>query len=408
MLASLRYGGFRWLWVSNAAGNSGRWAFSMAIGWVTLELTHSGFWVGAVVFATSGPIILVSPVAGLLADQFDRRLVLAAAFGVSALASGLIALLSGLHLLSLPALLVLGLAFGAGFSVQITAWNVIVPQLVPRNALLNAISLAAIARQGSEFVGPALATPLFVVAGPAAAFALCFGLYAVALLLTFPIPPVRPLGYSGMLKPVSEGLRYMRAVPAVWLLIVLVGAHCTLTMAYMGLLPSFVAGTLHGGDRLFGTIMTVVGLGAILGSLLLAALTSARQRGPWLLVTGAVSGLSLSILGLAREPVMAIASAFLVGASQTMFMSVTLATVQEWARDEYRGRVTSVYNLLSGGPMALMGWGDGGLADVYPPAFVLVASGLAFLGVMAVMAIRFQSVRRLFSATDARLAAEAL
>jgi hypothetical protein len=105
---------------------------------------------------------------------------------------------------------------------------------------------------------------------------------------------------------------------------------------------------------------------------------------------------------------MAIASAFLVGASQTMFMSVTLAAVQEWARDEYRGRVTSVYNLLSGGPMALMGWGDGGLADVYPPAFVLVASGLAFLGVMAVMAIRFQSVRRLFSATDARLAAEAL
>ena len=408
MLASLRYGGFRWLWVSNASGNSGRWAFTMAIGWVTLELTHSGFWVGAVVFATSGPIILVSPVAGLLADQFDRRLVLAAAFGVSALASGLIALLSGLHLLSLPALLVLGLAFGAGFSVQITAWNVIVPQLVPRNALLNAISLAAVARQGSEFVGPALATPLFVVAGPAAAFALCFGLYAVALLLTFPIPPVRPLGYSGMLKPVSEGLRYMRAVPAVWLLIVLVGAHCTLTMAYMGLLPSFVAGTLHGGDRLFGTIMTVVGLGAILGSLLLAALTSARHRGPWLLVTGAVSGLSLSILGLAKEPVMAIASAFLVGASQTMFMSVTLAAVQEWARDEYRGRVTSVYNLLSGGPMALMGWGDGGLADVYPPAFVLVASGLAFLGVMAVMAIRFQSVRRLFSATDARLAAEAL
>ena len=408
VLASLHYGGFRWLWVSNAAGNSGRWAFSMAIGWLTLELTHSGFWVGAVVFATSGPIILVSPLAGLLADRFDRRFVLAGAFGVSALASGLIALLSALHVLSLPALLVLGLGFGAGFSVQITAWNVIVPQLVPRQDLLNAISLAAIARQGSEFVGPALATPLFVLAGPGAAFGLCFVLYALALLLTLPIPAVRPLGYSGMLEPVREGLRYMRKVPAVWLLIVLVGAHCTLTMAYMGLLPSFVAGTLHGGDRLFGTIMTVIGLGAILGSLTLAALTAARHRGPWLLGTGVVSGVSLSILGVAREPVLAIAAAFLVGASQTMFMSVTLAAVQEWARDEYRGRVTSVYNLLSGGPMALMGWGDGGLADVYPPAVVLVASGLAFLGVMAAMALRSASVRRLFSGADARLAPEAL
>ena len=99
MLASLRYGGYRWLWISNAAGNSGRWAFSMAIGWLTLELTHSGFWVGALVFASSGPLILVSPLAGMLADRIDRRLLLAAAFGVTALACGGIALLSGLHLL---------------------------------------------------------------------------------------------------------------------------------------------------------------------------------------------------------------------------------------------------------------------------------------------------------------------
>jgi MFS family permease len=407
VLASLRYGGFRWLWISNAAGNSGRWAFSMAIGWVTLELTHSGFWVGALVFATSGPIIFVSPLAGMLADRFDRRLVLAAAFGVAALASGLIALLSAFHLLSLTALLVLGVTFGAGFSIQITAWNVIVPQLVPRGDLLNAISLAAIARQGSQFVGPALATPLFVLAGPAAAFGLCFGFYAVALVLTLPIPAVRPAGYSGMLKPVAEGLGYMRAVPVVWLLIVLVGAHCTLTMAYMGLLPSFVAGTLGGGERLFGTIMTVVGLGAILGSLALAALTAAKHRGAWLLLTGVVSGLSLSLLGMAREPVLAIGAALLVGASQTMFMSVTLALVQEWAKDEYRGRVTSVYNLLSGGPMALMGWGDGGLADVYPPALVLISSGVAFLAAMGLLALRFAEVRRLFS-SDQRLVPEAL
>ena len=408
MLASLRYGGYRWLWISNAAGNSGRWAFSMAIGWLTLELTHSGFWVGALVFASSGPLILVSPLAGMLADRIDRRLLLAAAFGVTALACGGIALLSGLHLLSLPALIVLGVTFGAGFSVQVVAWNVIVPQLVPRADLLNAISLAAVARQGSQFVGPALATPLFVLAGPAAAFWLCFALYALALLLTLPIPAVRPVGYHGMLEPIAEGLRYMRAVPVVWLLIVLVGAHCTLTMAYMGLLPSFVAGTLHGGDGLFGTIMTVVGLGAIVGSLALAAMTSTRQRGPWLLFTCVVSGLSLTLLGLAREPVLATVAAFLVGASQTMAMSVTLAMLQEWAKDEYRGRVTSVYNLLSGGPMALMGWGDGGLADVYPPALVLIASGLAFLAVMAAMAARWADVRRLLSTAESSLVPEVL
>ena len=408
MLASLRYGGYRWLWISNAAGNSGRWAFSMAIGWLTLELTHSGFWVGALVFASSGPLILVSPLAGMLADRIDRRLLLAAAFGVTALACGGIALLSGLHLLSLPALIVLGVTFGAGFSVQVVAWNVIVPQLVPRADLLNAISLAAVARQGSQFVGPALATPLFVLAGPAAAFWLCFALYALALLLTLPIPAVRPVGYHGMLEPIAEGLRYMRAVPVVWLLIVRVGAHCTLTMAYMGLLPSFVAGTLHGGDGLFGTIMTVVGLGAIVGSLALAAMTSTRQRGPWLLFTCVVSGLSLTLLGLAREPVLATVAAFLVGASQTMAMSVTLAMLQEWAKDEYRGRVTSVYNLLSGGPMALMGWGDGGLADVYPPALVLIASGLAFLAVMAAMAARWADVRRLLSTAESSLVPEVL
>jgi MFS family permease len=408
VLASMRYAGYRWLWVSNAAGNSGRWAFSMAIGWLTLQLTHSGFAVGAAVFATSGPIILVSPLAGLLADRFDRRLVLAAAFAVSALASGGIALLSLMHLLTVPALLLLATAFGIGFAVQIVAWNVIVPQLVPADELLNAISLAAIARQGSEFLGPALATPLFVVAGPAAAFGLCFVLYVLAVALTLPIPACLPLGYegSGLLEPVVQGLRYMRGVGVVWLLIVLVGLHCTLTMSYMGLLPSFVAGTLHGGDPLYGTIMTVVGLGAILGSLALAAVTGLRRRGPWLLWTAVVSGLSLVVLGEAHDATVAIVAAFLVGSSQTMFMSVALALLQGWAKDEYRGRVTSVYNLLSGGPMALMGWGDGGLADVYPPALVLVASGLTFVALLGAIAVRSADLRRLFSRGGSSLVRE--
>src|ERR671937_2907343 len=107
VFAALRHSGYRWLWFSSAAGNSGRWAFSMAIGWLTLELTNSGFWVGAAVFVTSGPIILVSPLAGLLADRFDRRQLLAGAFATTAIASGGIALLSLVHALNLPALMLL-------------------------------------------------------------------------------------------------------------------------------------------------------------------------------------------------------------------------------------------------------------------------------------------------------------
>jgi MFS family permease len=177
-------------------------------------------------------------------------------------------------------------------------------------------------------------------------------------------------------------------------------------MSYMGLLPSFVAGTLHGGDPLYGTIMTIVGLGAILGSLALAAFTGHSRRGPWLLWTALLSGASLVVLGFAHDAPRAIAAAFVVGASQTMFMSVTLALLQEWARDEYRGRVTSVYNLLSGGPMALMGWGDGGLADVYPPALVLVASGLAFVVALGLMAVRWPFMRTLFGRGGWTLSAE--
>jgi predicted MFS family arabinose efflux permease len=198
----------------------------------------------------------------------------------------------------------------------------------------------------------------------------------------------------------------MRTNLVVWLLIVLVGLHCTLTMSYMGLLPSFVAGTLHGGDPLYGTIMTVFGLGAILGSLALAAFTGRSRRGPWLLWTAVLSGASLIVLGLARDATLAVVAAFVVGGSQTMFMSVTLALLQEWARDEYRGRVTSVYNLLSGGPMALMGWGDGGLADVYPPAFVLIASGLAFVAALALLAGRSLELRRLLGRAGWTLSAE--
>jgi len=405
MLSSFRYPTYRWLWLSNVAAAAGRWALVLILSAQLLQLTHSSFWVGLGLFLTQGPVILLAPYSGALADRFDRRTLNVLAASASAITTAIFGLLSWLGLASLLPLLALSFLFGLSFVFQMTLRSTLVPSLVPPEKLVNAISLFQVGTQGAQFLGPALASVLLVNEGVAAAWTFCAIVYGAAALLSVFVGERRapPRQNTGRHRIVAS-LDYMRARPLAWTAVCAVALHCSLTMAYQGMLPMFVSMDLGAGAASYGVLLSTIGLGAVIGSLALAHFSESRYRPALFGLSLVGSGISLSIMGSAPSVGVAVASGFFVGSTQAMFMSMTLALIQAAVEDEFRGRATSFYQMITLAPMAVLGWGMGGLADVTEPRPLMVVSGLLFLVVMAFYAVISPQLRRLFNADGWRQA----
>lgn len=411
VFASWRFADYRRLWLCVVTANSGRWTLALGVGWLLFNLTHSSFWVGASFFCIQGPALVVSPLAGVWADRYDRLHLLAAALGLAAGATGVLAALTFLGLASLWSVLACTLLCGIAFSIQGTAWGTLLPNVVPRETLPNAIALQGTARQGAEFLGPALASPLLALAGPGAVFLFAGCCYAGALLLALRIR-VRRLGatqrWGNPFAPLRAGLRYVRAVPLLGSVVFLVAFHCSLTMTYQGMLPQFAGLMVPGDGKVYGGLMTAVGMGAVIGTLTLAAVSNRRWYGTGYVLTAFASGATLLLLGRSGSVETALVAAFAVGATQSMFMAISLTFLQQLSADAFLGRVTGLYNFLASGTMAFFSWGLGGLANGTAPGMLMTVAGSTFVVVVALMlgAPAFRQLCRGVSATDmARLGA---
>lgn len=397
MLSSFRFPRFRWLWFSNLAGSAGRWTLVLVLSVQLLQMTHSSFWVGLGLFLTQGPAILLAPISGALADRMDRRTLNVVSCLVSAAVTAVFALLSWAHSDLLAVWMALALIFGLSFVAQMTVRATLTPSLVPTGELLNATSLMQVSLQGAQFAGPLLATPILAAGGPAMAWTFCSFLYLASAALCVTIGEVRA---GGRRQDAGFGLvvayRYLRSRGAAWVAVWAVALHCMLTMSYLGMLPMFVAIDLHAGTSTYGALLTSIGLGAVIGSLALAQFAGTRYRPALFGYAIVFSGVALSMLGATTSASYALILGFLVGSSQAMFMSMTLAIIQSAVGDEFRGRATSFYQMITLTPMALFGWGMGGLADVTEPRPLMVSLGISFIIAMGIYALLSSWLRGLF------------
>ena len=385
MLTSFSYSRFRWLWFSNLAGAAGRWTLVLVLSLQLLQMTSSSFWVGLGLFLTQGPVILLAPFSGALADRFDRRTLNLVSSLVAAGVTAIFGFLSWARVESLALWMGLALLFGLAFVAQMTIRATLTPSMVPPDKLMNATSLVQVGLQGAQFAGPLLATPILAAGGPAAAWVFCSLLYLASAALCARIGEVRG---GGRREDGGFGLtvayRYLRSRGAAWVAIWAVALHCMLTMSYQGMLPMFVAVDLSAGPATYGALLTAIGLGAVIGSLALAQFSGPRHRAVLFVYALVLSGIALTLLGITRSAASALILGFLVGSSQAMFMSMTLAIIQSSVGDEYRGRATSFYQLITLTPMALFGWGMGGLADITEPRPLMIAAGIAFIVSMVI------------------------
>jgi MFS family permease len=384
-LMALAYPDFRTLWTASFSAGAAAWALIVARGWLVYDLSDSSLWVGLVTFAAMVPRVMVTPFSGYLADRFDRRTVLASMFSVNVVHNLVLGLLVLTDNIEIWHLIVLSLVNGSARAAQMPAAGALVPNLVPRHLLLNAIALNQAAMNGSRLVGPAVIAPMLGTVGVGAAFFMCTGFYVVSLVQTLRIRTSSTGSIDtsrGFVSNMMDGLRYVYRTPVLRAVVLMALFHCGLTMSFESLLPVLSRQQLNAEGAGFSYLMMAVGAGALVATVGVAGIRSEVTKGRLFLNLGVLSGLTPVILGISNGMPMALLSAVGMGAAQAGFMTITHTMIQSVTPDGVRGRVGGVYSVHIGGMMATANLVNGGMADVVNASYLLIGGGLVFIAVM--------------------------
>jgi predicted MFS family arabinose efflux permease len=270
------------------------------------------------------------------------------------------------------------------------------------------VALTSTTQHGSRAAGPLLAGPLLATIGVEGAY----GISALFALLSF--ASVRRVNVSSRggvtrLRDVGENMRegmaYIGRTPEVAAIFILVFAHCSLTMSFDAMLPGFAETRLHSPSGGF-TIMTFgVGVGALVGTFVLA-MTTGTGRGPLLFWTAIASGVSPMLMAGSHHVPHAAVGAILMGSSQAMFMALSAVLLQEVVPDHIRGRVMSLYLMSAGGVMAFMNLAFGAMADRTGAPVLFFLPGAAFVVITLASLATGPYLRRIYrTGTAAAVAA---
>ena len=336
----------------------GTWMQQMALGWVLTALTTSAFTLGMVNFVSGIPMLALTMWGGVVADRFDKRIILIVTQIIQALLAAAIGWLVATNQVTVPHIVVAGFCLGVSTAFEMPAASALVPELVPREKLSAAIAVDRSIFHATRLAGPALGGWLIGTLGTASAFyanALSFSALIIALLTIHPRPQGTPEEEEMRKTGMKEGMRFVRGDRPTrsMILLLMCGTTC-ISPFFMIMMPLYSRHILHIGADQHGLLMGSSGLGAFIGSVWLLSIASHR-RNAYLRAAVATIFVCMSGLALAQNLGVAIASMiFLTVGTATMF-GLANTIVQERAPDALRGRISAIVGLSFFGVLPFSG-----------------------------------------------------
>ncbi len=401
-LAALKHRDYRYTWTANMFSGAAMWTFIVAISWLILQKSDRSGDVGIVTFASMLPFLLVSPIAGLMADRMDRRIVARFTFIANGAVTAIVAALAIADVVVLWHLVVLTFVSGSMRSMQEPAMASLIPNQVPREDLLNAITLNAATRHGARFFGLLVASPLLAidfigVSGVLVLSVVCQGVGTLFISLARTRSTGESVPRHGLARSMIDGLVYIYTNRMIAIFIMLVAFHCALVMSFDSVLPVFSRNELGAVDgSILGYMVMGFGAGSLVGTVIMAGVRSESRKGQWLMWTGIISGLTPIMLAFSPNAATAVLVSVLMGGSQSTFMALTTTYVQSIAPDRLRGRISSLYILHAGGIMAFANLGYGFIADAFSSPPIMYISAIVFLAFLSAFGITLPDLRRVY------------
>jgi predicted MFS family arabinose efflux permease len=389
---AFQYRDFRLMWFGACMSSIGTWMQIVAQGWLIYRLSHSAFLLELDQFLGGIPIFLFSLIGGVVADRAERRkILLGSQYAQMACATVLTVLVATSriqvwHMLCLSFVSGLAQAFGG------PAYQALIPTLVKREDMPNAIALNSIQFNMAVTIGPALAGQALAKLGEQ----WCFGLNALSFLapvvslsmITARYLPAKTT--ESIFASLKEGITFVRKQGSMEALIVLAFCMTALSMPMRTYIPVFVKDLFHRGPETYGNLLSLMGIGSICGSLTVAGMGNIRNKGRVALATLISLGAGIAGFSLSRSLPLSYVMLVLVGASMMAVFATVTSLVQLIATNEMRGRVMSVYNCAFRGGIPMGNLLSGWLVPMFPAPVVLGVNGLALI----LMALYFLLVER--------------
>ena len=383
--------GYRLLWPGYLFSNVSRWMQMTMLAWLVLELTDSPLRVALVGFFGMSPMLFLGMIGGVLADRVDRRRLILASQSVSLIASVIMAVVLLLGAEQYWYAYLVTLVSGIGWALDMPSRRALLPDLMGRSGVTNAVALDSVAMHCSLLLGPVLAGTLISVVDVSGGYLAIASFQLVSVLLIravrLPGPPKRYGQSANIVGNLIEGFRYVRGnkviLATVWVTVFM----NLLMFPYMQMVPVIAKDTLHVGPGLMGVLMGASGLGALVGAVLIASLRTITYHGRLylggsLVALATLMAFSLSTWYLASLPIMVILGLGTAGFG-TMQSTITMLVSSE----EMRGRALGVMSLAIGaGPLGAVL--TGAVASVFGAPFAIglnAAIGLVLLASIAVL-----------------------
>jgi MFS family permease len=404
MLAAFTYRDFRVQWFGACVSSIGTWTQLTAQNWMVLSLTGSAFFLGLDSFLQQLPIMLFTLIGGVLADRYDRRHTLLASQYIQMATAATLALLVYTGGVSITHILLLSFVTGIAQAFGGPAYQSLIPSLVDKKDLPNAVALNSIQFNIARVIGPlvfgaTLATAAWLGVDDQRAMGLCFALNSVSFLvviyalMSLHVKHTPPATTTSMRDELQIGLSYVRRDGTLSALIVLAATTTFLGFAVLTFLPIFAQDVFLEGASTYSHLLAFSGAGSVLGALIVAWLGKFPRMGLTALLVQGLYGLLILAFAMSRVLWLSDILLFLIGASLMVVFSTVTSLVQLTAPNAMRGRVMSIYLLAFRGGMPLGSLVSGYAATLVPATTVLMVNGGLLVTVAIYFLVRNHGVR---------------
>jgi MFS family permease len=399
LAAALHYRDFRVLWFGALTSTIGTWMQDVALNWLILTITGtaSALFLGLQTFLGQAPILLLTLIGGVVADRRDRRRVLLMSQYIQMTVAFTLAALVYFDVIHIWHVLALAVVTGTAQAFGGPAYQSLLPSLVEKQHVPNAVALNSIQFNLARVIGPLLA------GGALAAFGMvaCFGLNGVSFLavifaiFSMHIRHVPTTDAASMQEQMKSGFRFVRGEPSIIALTVLAFATTFLGNPLLTFLPLVARDVFRGDVTQYTQLMAFAGSGAVAGALVVAWLGRFHHMGRTLLLVQVTFGILIVAFALTRVFWLNAILLFACGACLMMSGAMISSLVQLIAPNDMRGRVMSIYMVAYRGGMPLGSLVAGSISNATSAPFVLTLNGVLLSLVAAWFLLKSHGVREL-------------
>ena len=341
---------FRLLWFGTLFMMGGFQMGMIAQGFLVYEITESAKILGLVSAGWAVPMLSLTLFGGALADRLERKPIIQGGQAVSTLVSLAVAIAISTGVLGWPHLLVASMFNGVMFAFVGPARQAIIPQIVGQERISNAIVLNSAAMSTMSLVAPAIAGVLYATIGPEGVYYVMVGMGVISVSLTTAIHKPAKMAkrvQSAIIKDIKAGLSYVGKNQMILVLLGVMLATVVLSMPFQSLLPVFVVDVYGLESEAFGLLVSIIGLGSLLGSLGIASIGN-WHRGLLVILGGFIASFALALVALIPIYAVALGLMVLIGLGNIAPMALITALILERADEHYRGRMMSIIMLMWG------------------------------------------------------------